>query len=106
SGAGDLRHWEITDLGITRWPVPASGGIGVIADASAKRIAIDLPNAASPIPQSKKLRAVSDVITLGADFQLNQQPAGRAEVVAQLGGRTIDVRQIGGNPLGSRMWGQ
>jgi hypothetical protein len=106
SGAGDLRHWEITDLGIARWPVPASGGVGVIADGNAKRIVIDLPNAGNPNLQSQKLRVVSDIITLGADFQLNNQPAGRAEVVTQLGGRTIDVRQISGNPLGSRMWGQ
>ena len=101
-----MRHWEVTDLAVTHWPVPASPDIGIIADAGSKRIVIDLPNAGSRDPQQQKLRVVSDILTLGADFQLNKQPAGRADVVAQLGGRTIDVRQISGNPLGSRMWGQ
>jgi hypothetical protein len=107
SGAGgDMRHWEITDLAVTHWPVPASDDVGITADGGSKRIVIDLPNPKSDKPEQQKLRVVSDTVVLGAAFQLNKQSAGRAEVVMQFNGRTIDVRQIDGNPLASRMWGQ
>lgn len=101
------RHIEIKDLAMANWAVAVPNNNAVLSAAGeSKLIAIDLPDAKAERPENRKLRVTSPTVVLGSTLRMNGKEQGKAEVIAELGGRSADVRYVGGNLLGSEINGQ
>lgn len=129
----EMRRLEVTDLRVTKWPVPptapepttrpaevltavapatqpatqpADQPFVVTADVTAKRIDIDLGDAKNADPEQRKQRVTSNSVLLGATVKMGPTEVGRVDVIAGLLGRVIDVRDVRGDLLGAELYGQ
>ena len=105
--AADPHHIDVDGLSLSNWPVPLGGqGSQLLAAGGAKHLSIDLPKADSANEAERKIRITTDPVVLTADVRLAGKPAGSVSVTVEGLGRVFDVSHVGGQVLGSTLYGQ